>query len=401
MDGRNLLLASSSDTICMLPWESFTITMRNTVRPCCRFGTTDAVPVEDYEDAFKQLRIDMLNGKKDDRCRKCWEEEESGKPSMRTFANDFHGLEFKKDHLTSKFRKPTHIEFSLDNTCNLQCRMCSSQFSSKLLKRDKWLVENHEHLDFHVAKVQKSRYETLKDLKVDWSELRSVKLLGGEPFLSPNFLDFLYFLDMRTDISKIRLEIVSNCTTKLDIEVIEILNQFKKIHLSGSFDGLPKHSEYQRVGTNWYKCFDNFLEYSEQLHNAHTTVHQTFTVFNVSHLDEAIRFYEPHCKTVSWSYDEYQFSFLYAPDWFEEWVLSRNNNEKLRNIFKMRKYDHIKWHRLLHTISILDEFHGFKLEDYNPELAHMLKINTKRYVDAHKRPETRDCMYCDLVDEKM
>ena len=69
--------------------------------------------------------------------------------------------------------------------------MCSSQFSSKLLKRDMWLTENHEHLDFHVAKVQKSRYETLKELNIDWSELRSVKLLGGEPFLSPNFLDFL------------------------------------------------------------------------------------------------------------------------------------------------------------------------------------------------------------------
>jgi MoaA/NifB/PqqE/SkfB family radical SAM enzyme len=389
------------DTICMLPWESFTVTMKNTIRPCCRFPTQEAVDMSDYENAFRQLREDMLAGKVDSRCSKCFEEEAAGNPSMRTAANEFHGLEFKKEYLTSDFRKLTHIELSLDNTCNLQCRMCSSQFSSKLLKRDKFLTLFHEDLDFHVAKVQKSRYETLKDLKVDWSELRSVKLLGGEPFLSPNFLDFLYFLDMRTDISQVQLEIVTNCTTPMTDEMAEILNEFKFIRLSGSFDGLPKHSEYQRVGSNWYEAFDNFKQYGELLKNRRMTVHQTFTVFNVDSLDEAIEFYEPYCETQSWSYDDYQFSFLHAPDWFEEWVLSKNDNKKLRNIFKKRKYDHIKWHRLLNTISVLDDFHELKLEDHNPELAHMLKINTKRYVDAHKRPATRDCMYCDLVDEKM
>ena len=385
----------------MLPWESFTVTMKNTIRPCCRFPTQEAVGMQDYENAFRQLREDMLAGKQDQRCSKCFEEEASGNPSMRTAANEFHGFDFKKEHLTSDFRKLTHIELSLDNTCNLQCRMCSSQFSSKLLKRDQWLVNNHEHLDFHVAKVQKSRYETLKDLKVDWSELRSVKLLGGEPFLSPNFLDFLYFLDMRTDISQVQLEIVTNCTTQLTEEMVEVLNQFKFIRLSGSFDGLPKHNEYQRVGSVWHKGLDNFIEYGEQLKNRRLTIHQTFTVFNVSHLDEALSLYKPHCDTQSWSYDDYQFSFLHAPDWFEEWVLSRNDNQKLRNIFKKRKYDHIKWHRLLHSIKTLDDYYGTSLERSNPELAEALRINTKRYVDARIRPETRDCYYCDLVDEKI
>ena len=110
--------------------------------------------------------------------------------------------------------------------------MCSSSFSSKLLKRDLWLEKNHKDLEgFNADKIAKSRYETLKNLNIDWSELRFIKLLGGEPFLSPNFLDFLYFLDMRTDISKIQLEIITNCTTKMSEEVREILNEFKFIEL--------------------------------------------------------------------------------------------------------------------------------------------------------------------------
>ena len=183
--------------------------------------------------------------------------------------------------------------------------------------------------------------------------------------------------------------------------MVEVLNQFKFIRLSGSFDGLPKHNEYQRVGSVWHKGLDNFIEYGEQLKNRRLTIHQTFTVFNVSHLDEALSLYKPHCDTQSWSYDDYQFSFLHAPDWFEEWVLSRNDNQKLRNIFKKRKYDHIKWHRLLHSIKTLDDYYGTSLERSNPELAEALRINTKRYVDARIRPETRDCYYCDLVDEKI
>ena len=95
----------------MIPWEAMAVNMESNIRPCCRFKVKDSVAPEDYEEAFKQLRIDMLNGKKDPRCKKCWQEEEAGIPSMRTRANSFHGLEFKKDILTEKFRKLTHIEF--------------------------------------------------------------------------------------------------------------------------------------------------------------------------------------------------------------------------------------------------------------------------------------------------
>ena len=393
-------MVDNKDTICMLPWESFTVTMSNGFRPCCRFKTDQAVPFEKYDEEFATLRRNMLNGKKDPRCHKCWEEEAVPKDSMRTYANRIHDLESKREHLTEKFRKPVFIEFSLDNVCNLECRMCSSSFSSKLLKRDLWLEKNHKDLEgFNADKIAKSRYETLKNLNIDWSELRFIKLLGGEPFLSPNFLDFLYFLDMRTDISKIQLEIITNCTTKMSEEVIEILNEFKFIELFGSFDGLPKMSMYQRQGSDWYSCFDNYLEYGEKLKTRSMNVHQTFSVINVSHVDESIAFYEKHSDMNSWSYDEYNFSFMNSPDWFEDWVLSRNDNQKLRKIFKNRKYDHIKWHRLLHTIKTFDEYYGTSLENANPELAKQLKINSKKYIDAHKRPSTRDCYYCDLIDE--
>lgn len=383
----------------MIPWEAMAVNMENKIRPCCRFKVKHSVAPKDYEEAFKQLRIDMLNGKKDPRCKKCWQEEAAGVPSMRTRANSFHGLEFKKDILTENFRKVTHIELSLDNICNFQCRMCSSLYSSQLIKRDMWAVKERPDLDFNVAKVQKSRYETLKDMNIDWSELRSVKLLGGEPMMSPNFLDFLYFLDMRTDISKVDLEVVSNCSKPMTEEIAEILNQFQFIRLSGSFDGTPKLNEYQRVGSKWHEGLNNFIEYGELLKNRRMIIHQTFTVLNVNKLDESLKLYEPHCDSISWSYDEYYLSFMCAPDWFEEWVLKNNSNEKLKNVFKKRLYDDEKWRKVMRTIYALDDFYGTNIEEANPELAKILRINNKRRIYSHKCDGDPDCFYCNMYQE--
>ena len=381
------------DVVCMLPWQSFTVTMNNTIRPCCRFSTKEAVEISDYENAFRQLREDMLAGKKDSRCNKCYQEDDSGIPSMRTAANEFHAMEDRYSKLTPDFRNLEHLELSLDNTCNYQCRMCSSMFSSKLLKRDIDLGLNPE-------RVQKSRYESLKHLNINWTSLRSVKLLGGEPFLSPNFLDFLHFLDMRTNISEVELELVTNCSIKMNEETAEILNQFKHIRLSGSFDGLPELSEYQRVESNFQKSFMNFLEYGDLLRNRRMTIHQTFTVINANFIDESLEYYEPYCDTQSWSYDtDGYLSFMHAPDWYEEWILERVTNQKFRNIIKQKKYDHVSWHRVLHSLRILDTYYTTSLEKVNPELSEILRIKTKKYIDAHEKPATRDCMYCDMIDE--
>jgi sulfatase maturation enzyme AslB (radical SAM superfamily) len=205
---------------------------------------------------------------------------------------------------------------------------------------------------------------------------------------------------MRTNISEVELELVTNCSIKMNEETAEILNQFKHIRLSGSFDGLPELSEYQRVESNFQKSFINFLEYGDLLHNRRMTIHQTFTVINANFIDESLEYYKPYCDTQSWSYDtDGYLSFMHAPDWYEEWILERVTNQKFRNIIKQKKYDHVSWHRVLHSLRILDTYYTTSLEKVNPELSEILRIKTKKYIDAHEKPATRDCMYCDMIDE--
>ena len=63
---------------------------------------------------------------------------------------------------------------------------------------------------------------------------------------------------------------------------------------------------------------------------------------------------------------------------------------------------------MLHTIETFDQYYKsnrddceYNLKSHNPELHEALRINSKKYIDAHERPSTRDCYYCDLIDEKM
>ena len=199
---------------------------------------------------------------------------------------------------------------------------------------------------------------------------------------------------------KVDLEIVTNCSKKMTQEMADILNDFRYIRLTGSFDGPKKINEYQRVGSKWENGLDNWLEYGEMLNNKRMVIHQTFTVLNVNHLDESLKLYEPHCDSISWSYDEYYLNFLCAPDWFEEWILKTNSNEKLKEIFKQKRvYDDEKWRRVMRTIYALDEFYGTNIEEANPELGKILRIHNKKRVYNHTCDGDPNCFYCNMYKE--
>jgi len=375
--------------ICMHPWIGFTYTMKNTIRPCCRFPTSIDFGSQDRQEAFKDIRIKMLNGEEIPECKKCYEEEKVGDYSIRTgintnphpFATTLESADLTEDCLPLE-----NIEFSLDNICNYECMMCDSRFSSKSYRRDEIL---HNHPDIRGMKPSKSanknRLDLLKSQHQDLSQLNNIKLLGGEPFMSPSFIEFLEYLDSKSDLSKIRLEVVTNCSMPLSDKALYYMNQFGSIMLSASFDGIPLHHEYQRVNSNFEDNINNLFGYEEKLKPLEKIViQQTFTTLNLNGFSDSFAWYRSYNSDwhIRWSYDEYTFSFLDAPDWYEEWILSELkdydsettlNNNKLKNIFKRRNYNPDNWKKQLKRIEVLDSYYGRKLENHNPSLAKRLK----------------------------
>lgn len=367
-----------NNTICKFPWSSVTSTMVNTFRPCCRFPfdennkypTTEQVLTQGQK-AFNnpfmiQLRKDMLDGVSRAECQKCYVEERSGIVSMRQKGNaalhtNFTNLEF--EHLE-------FLEVSLDNLCNLECKMCESTFSTRLYSRDKLLQEQNIQ-GFNPVKLQYKTLELMDSL--DLGHLRMIKMLGGEPLISPNLLKFLEKIPTPNNVD---LFIVTNATTIPDSIVLEKFKQFKSVRFMFSIDGIYKFNDYQRVGSNFETTISNASTLGNLFSQNHN-IHSTYSVLNIVGVEESTNWFN---KNISFekSIDIVANNILspyYAPNKYIEQVLdsiSKTNPYKsyIENSFNQHHaYDETKWLELLKFVKITDNLYGTKILDVNPFIA--------------------------------
>ena len=394
--------------VCMYPWVHTTVTMENSLRPCCGISLRGRGTVklgentnDTLEDAFKWMRVKMLAGEKIEECNECYLNEaaypDKMQPmSMRGQANTDYRLDLQ--NLDENFIGLKGMEISLDNICNLQCKMCDSMFSSNLYRRDEHLINVEFVYNDKVTnlgsrkptKIPKQRIEFIKSLGVDWSELQHLKILGGEPFYSPNFEKLLDHLIEEAKPENLRLEIVSNCTNKVDERIIDKLNLFKEIILTCSLDGCNDYNSYQRWGSpGWKETLEIYKWYHSKIHNmVKHHVHSTYSLLNLNGLaGDIVWFAEnyPECSVSRLIVKDGDYCPHYAPaeylDWLEEeWSKVEMSDDAMlkldsqrHKLFKKEEYNHKRWARFKEKIVALDKYYNSKLEDYNPELAEFIE----------------------------
>lgn len=378
-----------SDTFCILPWTHVCVSTNSKVIPCCRFQFpkpsvplstlneqgTQALNVPEYND----IRTKMLNGDKVDQCKKCYFEEQNNISSYRDYSNN--NFIKKDDNIeTNKFLEMRYLEISLDNICNLQCRMCSSRFSTKLILRDQelskysWNSENYA-----VYKKLEIDYSFLQ--KEDLSKLQEIKLLGGEPFMSPNFLTFIDFIIDNANPENITLFIATNGTHKLTDIFREKLKRFKLIKIRVSLDSYSKSNDYQRYGSSYKEIWNNMMEYINSLPNAEIGTHSVVSIYNANKLDDTINKINDNRVNCRLDFVRNQeMSLTFVPDDYKEWLLQQNtkNNyakEYISNILSSSKPNLNIWNIFLKNTKIVDDLYGISLKDYNSELYDFLSSN--------------------------
>ncbi len=384
--------------VCMLAWNHMAVSMKNVARPCCRFtvGNDEDHIEEDamkpFDDKYRWLRKNMLEGKKSKECSLCYSE---GNESMRWAANNVH-FNLENVTLTEDFDRLRSIELSLDNLCNLQCKMCDSLFSSKLYYRDDFLLNEKGMRGRQPTKIPKQRIEYLKSLNVDWQHLEKIKILGGEPFFSPNFPKLIDWLIEKCKVENVLLEIITNTTKRLDDVMVDKLNRFRKIILTGSIDGCNAYNEYQRWGSpGWEESIEIYEEYLSQLKNIEKGhIHSTYSTLNLNGFADDMDYFAKNHPTWSVSFkmvESGEYCPHFGPEWYENWILDEwDSKERLpaaqvkidrakkileRNRIVAEKKEYA-WFLFLKKTHLLDtEYYDSKLEDYNPELVQALNEN--------------------------
>ncbi len=285
----------TKNTICKYPFTSIAVKEYDSngkplsFWPCCMMGnqTLEEVkqgihirskfPLRQGEDiseytpldffnhpGMEQLRNNLANGIRDKACTVCWEMEDRD-------IRSFRQLSFQKgeENEIPKSIKLETIDMSINNKCNLRCRMCAPSASSLLTVDHKYFLENNLMDELKKTAVrwggaELGAFKLKTNKQWQWiinntDKFSTLRLSGGEPFYNEDVLEFLDKAIASGNAKNITLEFHTNGTL-LDDALIDKLSHFKN-NLNFSIDGTGKVYEFIRYPATWDQldsCMKNF-----------------------------------------------------------------------------------------------------------------------------------------------
>jgi organic radical activating enzyme len=310
--------AMSKSTFCVLPWNHLATHPHGTVSLCCvsdhtlnkncarnfrkdgtenflslKKNTVDEIHNSDY---FKQVRLEMLEGKEPKACHGCFDLERRGLESKRLYENKTYHFSYEEaqkltksdGHVNPNFQ---FVELRLGNICNLKCRTCNPASSSK------W-VGDYKKLSQKLNFIKS--YDSALDF--DWPEgeefwvgllkaspnMRRLYINGGEPMMIKKHWWYLGQLIERGQAQNIELVYSTNMTLLPD-QAFSIWKEFKHVQINASIDDLAQRNTYIRGGANWASIetnLDRILFEGSKSHNLSVMIMQTVSAMNFYHLGE-------------------------------------------------------------------------------------------------------------------
>ena len=291
---KHLLL--DSKTFCILPWISQYTTPDNRVNPCCYFtGTLGDAGTHTLEEIWnnsktRQLRLDMLEEKPVDDCSTCYLKEQKYKDDtvFRASYNRNFIKHFKKvtntnaDGSLDQFEL-NQLNYKPNNLCNLQCRMCKSEWSSSLHQ-----VERAIGKTVIGGALKQSNSSLLEQYTKHIDHLQQIIFEGGEPLMMKETYDFVELLDKhkRHDI---QLQYITNMThTGLGKrKALDLWQNFSNVIVYASLDAEHERGLYLRPGSYKWKQIVGFRQQMiEQRPDIFFCVQSTLTLLNALHMPD-------------------------------------------------------------------------------------------------------------------
>jgi MoaA/NifB/PqqE/SkfB family radical SAM enzyme len=328
------------DKFCVLPWVSLEASPIGTVRPCCladdelvdNAGEKFSLLTANFADiqnsaSMRKLREEFLAGRKPQTCRKCWNEERSGRTSKR-----MHTLNRLKHVLpggewTADAKPLMFLDLKLGNICNLKCRICgswsSSQFATEELNQ---LRSEDKKSSFHYQMLKDGAWP--RENESFWAEIdnaltdiRYIEFTGGEPFMIQEHFQMLQGIVDRGIAHQVEIHYNTNGTHYPE-QAEHIWKHFKTVEIAFSIDDVGARFEYQRTNAVWTEVcanMDRFRDLKEIHSNIVLQVCTTVNVFNVRYLGEVAEWIEKNRETFNFVYwnmmhDAWYFSIATLPD---------------------------------------------------------------------------------------
>ena len=348
-----------------------------TVSPCCDYegklfnsnGEEFKIQNNHLNEIFNsshmnELRKNFKNKEIPTGCNKCFEREKLGLQSRRTMAA------YRLENIINKINYDgdnpiRYIGAHPTNHCNLSCRICNSDFSSVIETEDKKNGISTNKKDRPVNEL----YNQISDL----NELCNFEILGGEPFLVKNHIEYMKKI-INSGVSKHSIfQFTTNGTIFPDFFNEKF--EFKRLEITFSIDDIGPRFEYQRNGAKWEQVNENikkFREFRSKNKNVKLNVCVTINILNVYYLNELMDWFKKS------KLNNIFFNILKDPEYLSIENLTENGkilvNQKLNKTFspvkeilmKSTNSDGIKF---IENIKIRDKIRNQNIMDHHGEIA--------------------------------
>jgi len=228
---------------------------------------------------FQQLRKQNASNQLPyDYCKTCIEQEKASKQSMRQGYQILHGEPTYEP-------KIYYLDINIDMTCNLACITCGPELSTT------WRKE----LKIKGSKVRPNLDQFISEQLdlLDLSELKEIRLWGGEPFLTKTHIRLLEYVYNLGIAKQVRIMYNTNGTVRISNDVKEIIEKFKFARISFSIDAIGSKFEYIRYPAKWEQVESNLLWWKNNLpHNSMLSITATVSILNVLDLNELFEWYQ-------------------------------------------------------------------------------------------------------------
>tara|TARA_Y100001963_G_scaffold157862_1_gene255415 strand:- start:1522 stop:2820 length:1299 start_codon:yes stop_codon:yes gene_type:complete len=398
------------DYLCRAPFTGFVIDPVGNLTLCCMansssfsYGGGKIYNIEQVESLkefynsdemeYYRRELENKNGDKIDPCRKCFRSEASGltggfkyqvnnrgysKALEGTFDDDW---DLREQNIDRDIR---WIELTTSNICNATCSTCSSFFSSKWIELDK-LFREKKIPGHHSASISRLSDKSLKKIMDILPGLRILELKGGEPFADLNNTKILEELNRVNKSCKVIICSNFYKITPKTMKVLKNLNNMNQLkNLGASIDGVDK--EYDWIRSNDFKTTCKTLENFYNETGKTLTINTCVSFWNFFSLDKIVDYFKdkPYVRAISFNnvIGKTQIhSHLHIPLEIRKKQF-RYYDRKWRKE-RLVHYEHLRSHftkdqkgvfnsrskkRLFKHMETIDEFRGFKLTDYCPEI---------------------------------
>lgn len=295
------------DKFCVLPWISIEASPIGTVRPCCladdeivdnngekfQLATADFADIQN-SNHMRDLRGDFLTEKKPQTCRKCWNEERSGRTSKRMHTLDRLKHVLKDEEWTGDSKPLMFLDLKLGNICNLKCRICGSWSSSQFASEEiAWLPReeqksSHAYQMLRAGAWPKENTQFWTQIDSVLSDIRYIEFTGGEPFMIEQHFDMLQGIVDRGIAHQVEIHYNTN-GTQWPERGPDIWKHFKTVEVAFSIDDVGARFDYQRTNADWAVVLDNITSFQylkDHMPNLQLQCCSTVNIFNVRYLDE-------------------------------------------------------------------------------------------------------------------